>query len=70
MRLDYGRGTSTRYDNDASGNHIDRIRKSSGSTGVYQKFGYRFCETCKTSKPRGNRPAIKGWKCDDCLKSK
>lgn len=26
----------------------------------------RYCETCQTYQPRGNRVAIKGWKCDVC----
>jgi hypothetical protein len=26
----------------------------------------RYCETCETYQPRGNRPAVKGWKCDEC----
>lgn len=28
--------------------------------------GYRYCETCRTYKPKDKRPAVKGWKCKDC----
>lgn len=36
----------------------------------YIHHGMRFCEHCHQYKPRGNRPASKAWKCDDCMKAK
>ena len=62
------KGTGIRYDNDLGGNHIQRLRDRPATMGVFLRFNQRFCEHCKQSKPKGKRPAIKGWKCDDCLK--
>lgn len=65
------KGYGTRYDK-MGGNYIQKIkdqqeRKFSGMKfdTNYQK---RFCETCQQLKPKGERKAVKGWKCDDCLK--
>lgn len=27
---------------------------------------YRFCDTCRTYKPKNKRPHVKGWKCTEC----
>lgn len=61
-----GKGNSIRYDNDGGGNHIQRLRDARPSSMCFSSYNKRFCETCKLSKPKGNRPAVKGWKCDDC----
>lgn len=67
-----GKGFSTRYDNDLGGNHIQMLRDTAPGLGVFLPYSNyrttRFCETCGQLKPKGTRKAVKGWKCDDCLK--
>lgn len=59
-------GTETKFDQ-FGGDYIENARKYGMSSGVKLYPGQRFCETCKQRKPKGTRPAIKGWKCDDCI---
>lgn len=61
-------GTGNRYASDLGGNHIERLRREAnpGGINVDIRFNLRFCETCRLHKPKGTRPAKKGWKCDDC----
>ena len=56
---------SDRY---SGGNFFYRMQSRSKAVTMEIQFSgrKRFCETCQSLKPRGNRPAIKGWKCDDC----
>lgn len=28
--------------------------------------GKRFCESCRTMKPKNGKPHVKGWICNDC----
>ena len=28
---------------------------------------FRFCETCRTYKPKNKMPHVAGWTCTDCL---
>jgi hypothetical protein len=65
----YG-GTETRYANDFGGNHIEKIKNTGPSLGVFTHFGHRFCETCQKSKPSDRTKAFKGWKCLDCKSKK
>jgi hypothetical protein len=60
------KGTGNRYARDLGGNHIEAIRSTATSNGVFIAFGKRFCETCQTLKPKDSTPAKKGWKCKDC----
>lgn len=42
--------------------------ETKSKTGWYgYRYTTRYCETCKTVKPRNTQPVKKGWKCDDCL---
>lgn len=63
-----GNGNGTRYDV-GSGDWLDNERNKARGPGVYLSFGKRFCETCQQVKPKGIRKAVKGWKCDECLKA-
>lgn len=60
------KGNSTRYDNDLSGNHIQRERDKSRGIGVFLNFNKRFCEKCRMYKPKTNTVARKGWICASC----
>lgn len=33
---------------------------------IHNTHGRRFCESCRTLKPKNGKPHVKGWKCDDC----
>ena len=37
---------------------------------VRGRFHCRFCNCCKTAKPRDKRPANKSWICQDCRDKK
>lgn len=67
MKKSNHQGFGIRYDRDYGGNHIAAEAQKSLANGYRITFQMRFCETCQTLKPKGRRPAVKGWKCDDCL---
>ncbi len=41
----------------------DGIANGTGKT----RSDYRFCESCRSYKPKDKRPAKKGWVCTDCV---
>jgi hypothetical protein len=49
------------------GNYLQREKEKPANLGVFLTYHKRFCETCRQSKPKGKRLAVKGWKCDDCF---
>ena len=54
---------------DGGGQHLQREKDVSNSSigpGMFIYYGKRFCENCQQYKPKGKKPAFKGWKCDDC----
>lgn len=60
-------GFETRYDRDGGGNHIEHERRRERRKGLSVVVdNKRFCECCKSRKPRSG-PSFKGWKCDDCI---
>ncbi|WP_139204311.1 hypothetical protein [Azotobacter beijerinckii] len=61
-----GRGARSRLTDPFGGDKLDFERNSQVRPGLDLQNGLRFCETCRQKKPRGTRPAKKGWKCDDC----
>jgi hypothetical protein len=50
------------------GNYLQHERDKPFSKIGFNFYNQRFCEHCKQSKPKGKRKAVKGWKCDNCLK--
>lgn len=50
------------------GNYLQKLRDKPSNEDVFLRYHRRFCETCSQYKPKGKREAVKGWKCDNCLK--
>lgn len=65
-----GIGARSRYANRFGGDYLDVVRARQIQPGLYMPTGMRFCETCQCRKPKGSRKAVKGWKCDDCLRAR
>ena len=60
------RGVETRYDM-FSGDWMEWQKTRGPSPGVSLPFRKRFCESCQSRKPINLAPAVKGWRCDDCM---
>lgn len=65
-----GVGARARFLDPMGGDRIDIEKKRSFSLGVPGTYGKRFCDACRTLKPKGERKAVKGWKCDACAELK
>ena len=61
------RGTGNRYAKDFGGNYLQREIDKAKECSIALHYNKRFCETCQSAKPKGNRPAKKGWLCNECL---
>lgn len=61
------KGLENKYDK-FSGDWMELQKNKGVQLGVRLHGGKRFCETCKSLKPKTPEPAIKGWKCTDCRK--
>ena len=61
------KGWGDRY-NRGSGDYLQAEIDKASNGGLYLRYhvGKRFCESCQSYKPKGNRLAAKGWKCDEC----
>ena len=65
------KGYGIRFDNDLSGNHIDRVRANGYQFGVFLNFAERQCPQCKRKKPtKGGLGKGKYWHCGDCVSRK
>ena len=60
-------GLENKYDK-FSGDWMELQKKLGVQPGVKLQFGKRYCETCKSVKPKTIDKAVKGWKCSDCRK--
>lgn len=61
-----GKGALARFIAPFSGDRIEIERRKAEATRGHLAYGKRFCETCQSYRPKGKRPAFKGWKCDGC----
>jgi hypothetical protein len=60
------RGLENKYDK-FSGDWMEWQKTRGPSPGVSLPFRKRFCESCQSKKPSNSAPAVKGWRCDDCM---
>ena len=62
-----GNGFETKYDK-YSGDWMEQQKTAHAQPGIKLNFGKRYCESCKSLKPKDSKKAVKGWKCSDCKK--
>jgi len=62
------KGYGTRFDDDGSGNHIDRLRMASKPSIYLPSMKFRVCDACKLKKPKKGASPVQArpWLCADC----